>query len=187
MTRQRPARPATRSQQRGMTLLVGLMLLLLLTVISTIGFRNTTMSERMTGNSLDRNVAFQSAESAGKEALQVIEGGLFNPATTGHYAALLPQGGTTAFWTQGDGIEATNCATDTPFRWLSTGTLKCAAAVATKYANDANKAQYVIELLSQVSSGGSTKSTYRVTTRSTGGSGNADVVLQTFYERTTTP
>ena len=96
MTRQRPARPATRSQQRGMTLLVGLMLLLLLTVISTIGFRNTTLSERMTGNAADRNVAFQSAESAGKEALQVIESGGFSPGTPGHYGTLLLQGGTTA-------------------------------------------------------------------------------------------
>ncbi len=179
---------AVRGRQRGMTLLVGLMLLLLLTVISTIGFRNTTMSERMTGNTVDRNVAFQSAESAGKEALQVIEAGTFNPGvTTGHYAAPLAQGGTTNYWSQGDGIEATNCTTDTPFRWLATGTVKCAAQVATQYANNDSKAQYVIERLSQVSSGGSTTSTYRVTSRSTGGSGNADVVLQTIYQKTTTP
>jgi len=170
-----------------MTLLVGLMLLLLLTVISTIGFRNTTMSERMTGNSVDRNVAFQSAESAGKEALQVIESGAFSAATVGHYDTPLAQGGTTAHWTQGDGAEATNCAVDAPFRWLSTGTVKCAVAVGTKYANNANKAQYVIERLTQVASGGSTTSTYRVTSRSTGGSGNADVVLQTLFVRTTTP
>ena len=178
---------ALRARQRGMTLLVGLMLLLLLTVISTIGFRNTTMSERMTGNSVDRNVAFQSAESAGKEALEVIETGGFNGATVGQYAAPIAQGGTTTYWTQGNGAEATNCATDTPFRWLSTGTVKCAAQVATKYANNANNAQYAIERLTQVSSGGSTTSTYRVTSRSTGGSGNADVVLQTLYVRTTTP
>lgn len=170
-----------------MTLLVGLMLLLLLTVISTIGFRNTTMSERMTGNSVDRNVAFQSAESAGKEALQVIELGAFSAATTGHYDLPLAQGGTTTYWTQGDGVEATTCAVDVPFRWLSSGTVKCAAAVGTKYANNAKNAQYVIERLTQVASGGSTTSTYRVTSRSTGGSGNADVVLQTLYVRTTTP
>ncbi len=170
-----------------MTLLVGLMLLLLLTVVSTIGFRNTTMSERMTGNSVDRNVAFQSAESAGKEALDVIETGAFNAATVGHYAAPLAQGGTTTYWTQGDGAQATTCATDTPFRWISTAPVKCAAQVGTKYANNANNAQYVIERLTQVASGGSTTSTYRVTSRSTGGSGNADVVLQTQYVRVTTP
>jgi type IV pilus assembly protein PilX len=172
-----------RKHQSGMTLMVGLILLLMLTVISTIGFRNTTLSERMTGNSVDRNVSFQSAESAGKEALQVIESGLFNAATLGHYAVPISQGGTSTFWTQGDGAAGVaNCATNTPFSWRS-----CSANVAARYANNAANAQYVIELLTQVSSGGQTISTYRVTSRSTGGSGNADVVLQIQYVRTTTP
>ena len=187
MTRLHQSMAVSRHRQGGMTLLVGLMLLLLLTVISTIGFRNTTMSERMTGNSVDRNVAFQSAESAGKEALALISGGLFVAGSQGQYGAPIAQGGTTTFWTQGDGAEATNCTTDTPFRWLATGGVKCAASVATKYANNDRNAQYVIELLSQVASGGSTTSTFRVTSRSTGGSGNADVVLQTIFVRTTTP
>ncbi len=169
-----------------MTMLVGLILLLMLTVIGTIGFRNTTLSERMTGNSLDRNVALQSAESAGKEALTVIDGGLFNVATLGHYGSPIAQGGTTNYWTKGDGVtvgSAVNCPTTVPFSWQS-----CSAAVATKYANNANKAQYVIELLKQdASSGVNTVWSYRVTSRSTGGSGNADVVLQTIYVRTTTP
>jgi type IV pilus assembly protein PilX len=187
MTRLRQTPAPGRTHQRGMTLLVGLMLLLLLTVISTIGFRNTTMSERMTGNSVDRNVAFQSAENAGKEALALISNGLFVAGSQGQYGVPLSQGGTTTYWTRGDGAEASDCTTDTPFRWLASGTVKCAAEVSTKYANDANKAQYVIELLTSVSSGGSTTSTYRVTSRSTGGSGNADVVLQTIFVRTTTP
>jgi type IV pilus assembly protein PilX len=176
---------ASRNRQGGMTLLVGLILLVMLTVISTIGFRNTTLSERMTGNAVDRNVSFQSAESAGKEALQVIESGAFNAATLGHYAVPISQGGTTTYWTQGagaTGVTTANCPTTTPFSWRS-----CSANVATRYAHNAANAQYVIELLTQVSSGGSTVSTYRVTSRSTGGSGNADVVLQIQYVRTTTP
>lgn len=185
MQRPRNTRYSSRSGQRGMTLLVGLILLLMLSVLSTIGFRNTTLSERMTGNSLDRNISFQSAESAGKEALQVINTGAFNPVTLGHYAAPIGQGATTNFWTQGAGVvvaDPLNCPTTTPFSWTS-----CAASVGTKYANNASNAQYAIERLTQVSSGGSTVSTYRVTSRSTGGSGNADVVLQTIYVRTTTP
>ena len=75
MTRLRNLNSAPRSRQSGMTLLVGLILLMMLTVVGTIGFRNTTMSERMTGNTVDRNVSFQSAESAGKEALTAIEAG----------------------------------------------------------------------------------------------------------------
>lgn len=171
-----------RRQQRGMTLLVGLILLVMLTVISIIGFRNTTLSERMTGNAVDRNVSFQSAESAGKEALQVIESGLFNTATTGHYNPPLASGGNTSYWTQGTGV-AVSCTADALFSWATT----CAADVATKYANNAHNAQYVIELLSSVASGGSTLWTYRVTSRSTGGSGQAEVVLQSIYSKTTTP
>jgi type IV pilus assembly protein PilX len=177
-----------RGQQRGMTLLVGLILLVMLMSISVVGFRNTTLSERMTGNVVDRNTSFQSAESAGKEALAVIEAGTFNAATLGHYNPALSGGGNTSFWNQGAGAVTAACTTTTPFSWTS-----CAAAVATKYTNNAENAKYVIEQLSQttVSSGGSTTITtnYRVTSRSTGGSGNAEVVLQVLYTKaiTTTP
>jgi type IV pilus assembly protein PilX len=172
------------SRQRGMTLLIGLILLAMLMVISVIGFRNTTLSERMTGNSVDRNTSFQAAENAGKEAIGIIEAGSFNVATTGHYNPPIPTGGDSAYWTQGAGtsVAVNLCASSTPFRWVS-----CAAEVPSKYSNNADKAQYVIELLSSVVSGTSTVSAYRISSRSTGGSGNAEVVLQSIYSRTTTP
>lgn len=190
MTRLRNLNSAPRSRQSGMTLLVGLILLMMLTVVGTIGFRNTTMSERMTGNTVDRNVSFQSAESAGKEALTAIEAGTAAALASGYYATPIAQGGTTSYWTQGDGTAVGTvaaCATTSPFRWINTAAVKCSASVASLYANNASKAQYVIELLTSVSSGGSTLWTYRVTSRSTGGSGTAEVVLQTNYLRTTTP
>ena len=171
-------------RQRGMTLIVGLVLLVMLMSISMIGFRNTTMSERMTGNMVDRNVSFQSAESAGKEALQVIESNAFSVATLGHYATAFAAGGNTSFWTQGAGgtIAASSCAATTPFNWTS-----CSSSVTDPYASNFERARYVIERLTVVVSGGSTVSTFRVTSRSTGGSGNAEVVLQVMYVRTTTP
>ncbi|HAL40333.1 MAG TPA: hypothetical protein DCP03_20435 [Polaromonas sp.] len=171
-----------RRKQRGMTLLVGLILLVMLTVISLIGFRNTTLSERMTGNAMDRNVSFQSAESGGKEGLAAIEAGSLSG--TGYYATPLPNGGNTNYWTQGPGPASSTCTTEAVFSWTI-----CSASVATKYANNAQNAQYVIELLSQVTSGPgpvTTVSNYRVTSRSTGGSGQAEVVLQSIYSKTTT-
>lgn len=167
-----------------MTLLVGLVLLVMLMVVSLVGFRNTTLSTRMTGNAVDRNISFQSAENAGKEALQVIEAGGFGVAHAGHYDPPLPGAGSTLFWTQGPGasVAAANCSTTTPFSWKS-----CAAVVGAKYAGNAESAQYSIELLERTTSGGSTVATYRVTSRSTGGSGDAEVVLQTIYSKTTTP
>lgn len=175
-----------------MTLLVGLILLVMLMVISVIGFRNTTLSERMTGNAVDRNVSFQSAENAGKEALQIIEAGSFSVATLGHYGLdaatpprpVLTNGGNTSYWNQGAGAVSATCAADAVFSWTS-----CSASVATKYANNDQNAQYVIELLAQNSSGSgpvTTVTTYRVTSRSTGGSGKAEVVLQSIYAQTTT-
>jgi type IV pilus assembly protein PilX len=175
------------SPQRGMTLIVGVVLLAMLTVITVVGFRNTTLSERMTGNAFDRNTSFQSAENAGKEALQAlpaIKAGTI--PGSGYYSTPLVGGGDAAFWTQGAGatVSPTACATTQPFSWTS-----CSALVASKYtfatnansAQNAQLAQYVIELLPSVV--GSTDITYRVTTRSTGGSGNAEVVLQSIYVR----
>lgn len=169
---------SVRGKQGGMTLLVGLILLVMLIVISLIGFRNTTLSERMTGNAVDRNVSFQSAENAGKEGIAAIEAGSLSG--TGYYATPLSNGGNTSFWTQGTGV-AVSCIDDLFFSWATS----CSADVAEKYANNAQKAQYVIELLSSVTSNGRTVSTYRVTSRSTGGSGQAEVVLQSIYSRTT--
>ena len=174
-----------------MTLLVGLILLMMLMVISVIGFRNTTLSERMTGNAVDRNVSFQSAESAGKEALQIIESAAFAAGTSGQYAPSFANGSRTDFWTKGAGaagLSAAQCATASSFSWVS-----CAAQVPSLYANNSERARYVIERISEVvtpTSGlilANTVSTFRVTSRSTGGSGNAEVVLQVIYVRTTEP
>lgn len=176
---------AVSRRQRGMTLIVGLVLLVMLMSISMIGFRNTTMSERMTGNVLDRSVSFQSAESAGKEALQVIENGAFSAATLGHYATPFSEGDNANFWTQGAGatVSAGACAATTPFSWTS-----CAASTAgDPYANNSENAKYVIELVSTAVGPTTTELTYRVTSRSIGGSGNAESVVQVLYMRTTTP
>lgn len=173
-----------RKSQRGMTLIVGLILLVMLISIGMIGFRNTTLSGRMTGNVLDRNVSFQSAESAGKEALQVIEGGGFLTTTLGHYDPPFSAGDNGNFWTQGAGatVAAGACATTTPFSWTS-----CAASVATPYANNSESAKYVIELVSTVVGATTTDRTFRVTARSVGGSGVAESILQVMYVQTTTP
>ncbi|MES2686396.1 MAG: PilX N-terminal domain-containing pilus assembly protein [Pseudomonadota bacterium] len=167
-----------------MTLIVGLILLVMLISIGMIGFRNTTLSGRMTGNVLDRNVSFQSAESAGKEALQVIESGGFLTTTLGHYDPPFSEGDNGNFWTQGPGatVAAAACSATTPFSWTS-----CAASVSTPYANNSENAKYVIELVSTVAGATTTARTFRVTARSIGGSGAAESIVQVMYIQTTTP
>lgn len=51
-------------KQRGMVLLVCLVMLLLLTVIGIAAISNSTLQERMVGGSRDYNTAFQAAEAA---------------------------------------------------------------------------------------------------------------------------
>lgn len=60
--------------QRGVVLLVALVLLLVLTVTGLSAMRLTSVEERMTANFSDRNIAFQSAEAALRDAEQFLDG-----------------------------------------------------------------------------------------------------------------
>jgi type IV pilus assembly protein PilX len=175
----------TRRKQSGMTLIIGLMLLIMLSMIGVIGYRNTTLTERMAGNVQDKNISFQSAESAAKEALTFINAGSFTGSVAGEYSPSLSLGGNSSYWTQGDGsaIASTACTTATSFGWLN-----CSKAVGSKYSNNARTATYVIELLSSVpASATETLTQFRVTARSLGGSGNAESIVQVHFSRVTSP
>lgn len=54
--------------QRGVSLVVSLIFLVILTVLGLTALRVATMEERMSGNARDRNVAFQAAEAALRDA-----------------------------------------------------------------------------------------------------------------------
>lgn len=57
-----------RYRQNGAVLVVSLILLLVVTMIAVSSMQGTMLEEKMAGNTLDRNLAFQSAESAIREA-----------------------------------------------------------------------------------------------------------------------
>ena len=63
----------TRQRQSGAVLAVSLILLLVVTLIAVSSMQGTLLEEKMTGNSRDRNLAFQSAESAVREAELSVE------------------------------------------------------------------------------------------------------------------
>ncbi len=65
--------PDPRFQQRGAVLAVSLMILLVMTMIGISGMRGTVQQERMASNTKDRNQAFQTAESAMRDAEVYIE------------------------------------------------------------------------------------------------------------------
>lgn len=55
-------------QQRGTILVISLIMLLLMTIIGLASMRGTVLEERMAGNWRDRNIAFQAAELALRDA-----------------------------------------------------------------------------------------------------------------------
>ena len=60
-------------KQSGAVLIIGLIILLLLTIIMITALRVTALEERMASNAQNRNVAFQAAESALREAEAIIQ------------------------------------------------------------------------------------------------------------------
>lgn len=67
-------------QQRGVALVVVLILLLIMTLLGLASLRSTLLEERMTGNLFDRSLAFQAAE-AGLRQGEVVAATLGSPPT----------------------------------------------------------------------------------------------------------
>lgn len=57
-----------RARERGASLVVALVFLIILTILGLTAMRVATMEERMSGNSRDRSLAFQAAEAALRDA-----------------------------------------------------------------------------------------------------------------------
>lgn len=81
----RPARNLkSQHRQRGVVLVVSLIMLLVVTLLAVSSMQGTGLEEKMAGNTRDRNLAFQTTESAIREAETFIEGvvslGNFNGA-----------------------------------------------------------------------------------------------------------
>lgn len=169
------------SGQRGATLLVGLVMLLLMTVIGLAAMRGSGMQELMAGNMRDRNLAFQSAEAGLRAAEDVLNGATL-PAFDGSqagYAQDIDGSKRTGFWSA--------------YSWQ-------AGSVLTTMGLDRVAAQprFVIEEVSStvVNAGAdgsaidfasSLKSEdivyYRVTSRGVGGTANSVVIVQSTFKR----
>ena len=61
-------------KQHGAVLIVSLIMLLIVTLIAVSSMQGTVMEEKMAGNTRDRNLAFQTAESALREAETYVNG-----------------------------------------------------------------------------------------------------------------
>ena len=60
-------------QQRGMVLVVTLVLMLILTIVASSAMQMSTLQERIAGNTRDNVAAFQAAEAAARQAEDFLE------------------------------------------------------------------------------------------------------------------
>ena len=166
-----PAAP----RQQGIALIVALVFVMALSLLLAVGMRHIFIGERAAAHERDRSLAFQAAESAGREAVERIMAG----SLSGAYPTF-PRGANADFWRTSSSLPpAADCtATDasTRFNWDGVG---CATQAASNYENS-KVPQYVVEKMPAVETGSQWECWYRITARATGGSTEADVILQTM-------
>lgn len=167
-------------RQRGMTLIVGLIMVLLMTLVGMAAIRGSSMQELMAGNMRDRNLAFQAAEAGlrqGENQLTNATLPAFDGTTVGLYEAI-DGSSSTGFW-DAYGWDAASASTSMGLEYVKA------------------QPRYVIEEVTSASTlsadGGAidfastlkTEETvfYRVTSRGEGGTDGAVVILQSTYKR----
>lgn len=161
-------------RQQGAALIIALVILLLMTLIGVTAMQTTVLQERMAGNLRDRNIAFQAAEAALRDAERFLQAPVL-PSFNNSNGLLqrVPQGGDVAYWNSFDWV-----GNSREFSGISEGL--------------AAHPRYVIEEFPPVADpSGSLEADaplpevrlFRITARAVGGSPDAVVVLQTRYRR----
>jgi type IV pilus assembly protein PilX len=144
-------------QQRGVVLIVALIMLVLITLVSLSTIRSTTMDERMAGNARDRDRAFQAAKPPCRPASR-----RSRPARASRSPVLDPATSGTQNW-------------DVDANWTDAAVKDTRSyAVTLSNAGLAQDPRCMVEKLN-ASSG------YRVTGRAVGGSADTVVMLQATY------
>ncbi len=179
MKKKDDAQPNLKIKQQGITLILVLVFIVSLSLIAAVGMRNVSTGERVIANERDRALAFQGAESAGREAIAKISANSAASLAKGYYTAPLSQGGNADFWRTTSSLSKDTCTATTAgkrFDWVN-----CAQAADSAYGNSLSPS-YVIERMPDVVYSASvTEKWYRITSRASGGSKEADVILQIMF------
>jgi type IV pilus assembly protein PilX len=169
------AESGRRPDQRGAILVTSLLLLLVITIIGVTVMQMSRMQERMAGNARDVNLAFQAGESSLRAGEAVVLAFAAAPVTCAAAPCDVFERKT---------LPPLNYQTKT---WWTDTAL-----------SDANVAQsdglsenprYVVEQYGWIRNSWDVTDTtgrdvYQISSRSTGGSGKAEVILQSTYART---
>ncbi len=180
----RPALPSRKpSQQRGIALVVGLLMLVILAIISISAISTTTLDESMAGNMRDRELAFQAAESALRHAESQLAVLPFScghadvaPPAASYIDVVAADSSTLRIWDR--------AASGTPDPWDDDSWVH-----ATAYNNDlmgvAEQPRYVVEQLTYDATDNS--AVYRVTARGVGSSPVSRSVVQSHFRKVFRP
>lgn len=171
-------RNSNSARQQGATMIVGLIMVLAITIVGLSAIRGTALQEQMAGNMRDRQLAFQASESALREAELALTGG----------SATVPVGQVQGF------IEALELPSTAFWQDFDTNWKALAATYSEDLQHVNERPMYLVEEIRYYSSGLDGNANdfaslmkagmdvrYRVTSRSVGGSTDAQVIIQSTY------
>jgi type IV pilus assembly protein PilX len=177
-------------KQKGAALIVSLVLLTLVALLGVAGVQTIGLEEKMAGHSFDRNLAFQAAEAALREAEARIPA---LRATLGAIPDDLPAAQYTDTTCQFSSCQAGVCARPDPVcheRWSDPNFTGWVNATPVTAGNLSITPQYFIEVASRatpcetnviVQDLQGTCTSFRVTARTTPQEGRAQVMLQSVF------
>lgn len=159
-------------RQRGISLVMALIFLTILMLLGTSATLNTNLQERMAGNTRNRDLAFQAAEAALKDAESTLTawrtGAVSPPGFDDSQPGLIPyvpaHPNDASYW-------------GATYDWSNPENYRTSAQSLSQVAE---QPRYVVEKLPDIG----TTEYYRVTARGVGGDLNAVVILQALYTYT---
>ena len=176
--------------QSGAVLIISLIMLLLLTLIGTTAMQSTSLEEKMAGNMRDRNIAFQAAESALRDAERDVSNSVTASARniSGITNFMADCGASTTSSTTDDGLCYNGPGGYDPPIW-TTANMTAAPSItygtftgATPITGLSAQPRYLIEGFKRTPPGGSENYYYRITVRAQGANANTVVLLQAVYK-----
>jgi len=182
------------NNQHGAVLVMALLMLFVLTLIGVSSINTTTLEEKMSGNTRNRHLALQAAESAIREAERFITASVNNPVA--QFDATGGPGPTGGLFSLGNGPNSFDAVDKGWWPPLSANSTISYGGTSTKEIT--TPPQYTIEYIGETEQeeassgsieGGENPSaegsihTFRITARGTGLTNNSVVIIQTNFGR----
>ncbi|MFS1524597.1 PilX N-terminal domain-containing pilus assembly protein [Microbulbifer sp. 2304DJ12-6] len=177
---QRSSTFSTLHPQRGATLLVGLIILLLMTFIGLAAMRGSGMQELMAGNMRDRQLAFQAAEAALRAGESSVSTTFKTMTFDGNTAGQVEDmaGATNSGFWLGYTWEGASISTNLGLQEVAKQPVYVIERVTPQLPNSSADGSGIdMESLGKLQP----TPTYRITSRGVGGTENAVVILQSTY------